>query len=87
MKKMTLKIATLAAAAMVFSASATATHPQDAQQQKLSRVGVVTVSNMTTLTEAEQAIAKKAKANQASHYKVIAVSGNNKLHVSAVIYR
>ncbi|WP_431221987.1 DUF1471 domain-containing protein [Serratia sp. L9] len=42
---------------------------------------------MTALTEIGQAIAKQAKTNQASRYQIIAVSGNNKLHASAVIYR
>jgi len=84
MKKTTVS---LAIAACLFSASALAAQPQQTPPQNLHRVGSVTVSAMTTLSEVEKGIAQQAKAKNASHYRIISVSGNNKLHASAVIYR
>ncbi|CNC37914.1 Multiple stress resistance protein BhsA precursor [Yersinia frederiksenii] len=81
MKKTTVN---LAIAASLFSASALAAQPQ---LQNMHCVGSVAVSAMTTLNEIEKGIAEQAQAKNASHYRIISVSGNNKLPVSAVIYR
>ncbi|WP_145600273.1 YdgH/BhsA/McbA-like domain containing protein [Yersinia frederiksenii] len=81
MKKTTVN---LAIAASLFSASALAAQPQ---LQNMHCVGSVAVSAMTTLNEIEKGIAEQAQAKNASHYRVISVSGNNKFPVSAVIYR
>ncbi|AJW28963.1 hypothetical protein Z042_26350 [Chania multitudinisentens RB-25] len=71
----------LSLAAGLFSASALATLPQP---PNVYRVGNMTVS---TLAEVEKGIAERAKAKNASYYRIISVSGNNKLHASTVIYR
>ncbi|OMQ24455.1 DUF1471 domain-containing protein [Serratia oryzae] len=80
MKKITITVA-----ACLFSVSALAAQPT--QQPNLHPMGSVTVSAMTTLAEAEKGIAEQAKVKSASHYRIISVSGKNKLHASAVIYR
>ncbi|MFC0227302.1 DUF1471 domain-containing protein [Serratia aquatilis] len=87
MKKMPLKIATTAFAALAFSALAATTEPQVTHQPMMSLSSSVTVSGLATLAEVEESIAAQAKAMNASRYRIIAVTGNNKLHASAVIYR
>ena len=49
--------------------------------------GSVSVSGLLTVTEVTEALAKKAEGEGADAFKVIAVTGNNKLHGDAKIYK
>jgi multiple stress resistance protein BhsA len=51
------------------------------------RIGVVSVSNALTLDELVNQLAEKADRQGASAFRVLATTGNNKLHGDAEIYK
>lgn len=51
------------------------------------RIGVVSVSNALTLDELVNKLAEKADQQGASAFRVLATTGNNKLHGDAEIYK
>ncbi|PLR37954.1 hypothetical protein CYR55_09560 [Chimaeribacter californicus] len=57
------------------------------QQDAGEKLGVVTASGATDLSTVEAQLAAKAQQAGASSYRIIAVSGNNKLHGTAELYK
>ncbi|EKN3611215.1 DUF1471 domain-containing protein [Yersinia enterocolitica] len=68
-------------------ASVAATQIQHAPATGLNEIGTAAASNAGTLTELENALAKKADEAGATSYLITSATGNNKLHGTAVIYR
>lgn len=65
-----------------------AAKPVDMQQAaSLTKVGVVSAGQATTLSSLEAKLAAKAGAQGASSYRIISAGGNNLLHGTAVIYQ
>ncbi len=77
-----------AIAAITLSSSVFAsTTLSDQPTEKMNQVGVVTASGATSLSELQADLAAKAQAVGAQAYAITSVSGNNRLHGSAAIYR
>ena len=57
--------------------------PVDGQQA----IGVVSASGALTLSGLESKLARQAENAGASSYRIISVTGNNKLHANAEIYK
>ncbi|RFU93257.1 MULTISPECIES: YdgH/BhsA/McbA-like domain containing protein [Citrobacter] len=53
----------------------------------LNRIGVVSVSGVTTLTELENKLSEKAVQAGGDSYKIIFAGGKNKLHGVALVYK
>ncbi|EEQ08948.1 hypothetical protein ymoll0001_19980 [Yersinia mollaretii ATCC 43969] len=53
----------------------------------MNEIGVVSASSAGTLTDLENALAKKAEDAGATSFLITSATGNNKLHGTAVIYR
>ncbi|CNI82792.1 MULTISPECIES: YdgH/BhsA/McbA-like domain containing protein [Yersinia] len=68
-------------------ASVAATQIQKNTSTELNEIGVISVSNASTLTDLENALAQKAEAAGATSFLITSASGNNKMHGTAVIYR
>ncbi|MGH1592642.1 multiple stress resistance protein BhsA [Yersinia proxima] len=68
-------------------ASVAATQIQHAPATGSNEIGIVAASNAGTLTELENALAKKADEAGATSYLITSATGNNKLHGTAIIYR
>ncbi|MCO7511321.1 DUF1471 domain-containing protein [Serratia fonticola] len=73
--------------ALTSFASVAAEPVSQQQAQKLTEVGVVSASGVTTLSSLEAKLAAKAEAQGASSYLIVAAGGNNMLHGNAVIYK
>lgn len=58
-------------------------HPVDGQQA----IGVVSASGALTQSGLESKLARQAENAGASSYRIISVTGNNKLHADAEIYK
>ncbi|CNH34618.1 multiple stress resistance protein BhsA [Yersinia mollaretii] len=68
-------------------ASIAATQIQHSPSTGLNEIGVVSASSAGTLTDLENALAKKAEDAGATSFLITSATGNNKLHGTAVIYR
>ncbi|CNK16049.1 multiple stress resistance protein BhsA [Yersinia mollaretii] len=68
-------------------ASVAATQIQHIPSTGLNEIGVVSASSAGTLTDLENALAKKAEDAGATSFLITSATGNNKLHGTAVIYR
>lgn len=68
-------------------ASIAATQIQHSPSTGLNEIGVVSASSTGTLTDLENALAKKAEDAGATSFLITSATGNNKLHGTAVIYR
>lgn len=68
-------------------ASVAATQIQHTTSTGLNEIGVVSASSAGTLTDLENALAKKAEDAGATSFLITSATGNNKLHGTAVIYR
>ncbi|CNI34241.1 DUF1471 domain-containing protein [Yersinia mollaretii] len=68
-------------------ASVAATQIQHTPSTGLNEIGVVSASSAGTLTDLENALAKKAEDAGATSFLITSATGNNKLHGTAVIYR
>ncbi|CFQ55275.1 multiple stress resistance protein BhsA [Yersinia aleksiciae] len=68
-------------------ASVAATQIQHTPSTGLNEIGVISVSSAGTLTDLENALAKKADDAGATSFLITSATGNNKLHGTAVIYR
>lgn len=68
-------------------ASIAATQIQHSPSTGLNEIGVVSASSASTLTDLENALAKKAEDAGATSFLITSATGNNKLHGTAVIYR
>ncbi|CNF53502.1 multiple stress resistance protein BhsA [Yersinia mollaretii] len=68
-------------------ASIAATQIQHSPSTGLNEIGVVSASSADTLTDLENALAKKAEDAGATSFLITSATGNNKLHGTAVIYR
>ena len=75
--------ATLSLAAFAGTAAAATLTQQDAGE----KLGVVTASGATDLSTVEAQLAEKAQQAGASSYRIISVTGNNKLHGTAELYK
>ncbi len=85
--KMIKYFASAAAIAMT-SFAAFAAQPVNLQQaQNLTKIGVVSAGQATTLSSLEAQLAAKADAKGAGSYRIISAGGNNQMHGSAVIYK
>ena len=51
------------------------------------KIGVVSASNALTLDELSNALSRKADEQGATSFKILATTGNNKLHGVAEIYK
>ncbi|QCR34636.1 DUF1471 domain-containing protein [Nissabacter sp. SGAir0207] len=56
-------------------------------QDNGEKLGVVSAANASDLTSLEARLADKAQQAGASSYRIIAVTGNNKLHGTAELYK
>ncbi|HGE8505810.1 TPA: DUF1471 domain-containing protein [Serratia marcescens] len=84
MKSLKLTLAALTLASVSFgSFAADLVTSQPADQQK---VGVITVSGASDLTSLENSLAAKADQAGAKSFQIIATTGDNKLHGTAIIY-
>ncbi|MDN0122755.1 DUF1471 domain-containing protein [Yersinia aleksiciae] len=68
-------------------ASVAATQIQHTPSTGLNETGVISISSAGTLTDLENALAKKADDAGATSFLITSATGNNKLHGTAVIYR
>lgn len=68
-------------------ASVAATQIQHAPSTGANEIGIISASNAGTLTELENALAKKADQAGATSFLITSATGNNKLHGTAIIYR
>ncbi|MBS0055940.1 YdgH/BhsA/McbA-like domain containing protein [Yersinia sp. Marseille-Q3913] len=68
-------------------ASVATTQIQHTPSTGLNEIGVVSASSAGTLTDLENALAKKAEDAGATSFLITSATGNNKLHGTAVIYR
>ncbi|MBU9818633.1 MULTISPECIES: multiple stress resistance protein BhsA [Rahnella] len=53
----------------------------------MQKIGVISAANSTTLSGLEAKLSQQAKDAGASSYRIISVTGNNKLHADAEIYK
>ena len=53
----------------------------------MHKIGVISAANSTTLSGLESKLSQQAKEAGASSYRIISVTGNNKLHADAEIYK
>jgi len=84
MKNLKMTLATLILATASFSTfAATLVDSQPASGEK---IGVVTVSNASTLSSLQSQLARKADAAGAKSFQIIEANGDNKLHGTAIIY-
>ncbi|EFB5188729.1 DUF1471 domain-containing protein [Escherichia albertii] len=51
------------------------------------KIGVVSANNALTLDELSNALSRKADEQGATSYKILSITGNNRLHGSAEIYK
>jgi multiple stress resistance protein BhsA len=82
-------VKTLLAAAVLSSLSfasfaAVEVHSAPAGQQE---IGVIGTSAGTNLTSLENKLAKEAQATGATSYRITSVTGSDKLHGTAVLYK
>ncbi|WP_411754505.1 multiple stress resistance protein BhsA [Serratia sp. (in: enterobacteria)] len=84
MKNLKMTLAAIALASVSFgSFAAELVNSQPAEQQKS---GVISVSGASDLTSLENRLAAKAEAAGAKSFQIIATTGSNKLHGTAIIY-
>ncbi|ATM74698.1 DUF1471 domain-containing protein [Serratia fonticola] len=84
MKNLKMTLAAIALASVSFgsfAADLVSSQPADLQQS-----GVITVSGASDLTSLENKLAAKADAAGAKSFQIIATTGSNKLHGTAIIY-
>lgn len=84
MKNLKITLAAIALASVSFgsfAADLVSSQPADLQQS-----GVITVSGASDLTSLENKLAAKADAAGAKSFQIIATTGSNKLHGTAIIY-
>ncbi len=84
MKNLKMTLAAIALASVSFgsfAADLVSSQPAD-----LQRSGVITVSGASDLTSLENKLAAKADAAGAKSFQIIATTGSNKLHGTAIIY-
>ncbi|CAI1040709.1 TPA: multiple stress resistance protein BhsA [Serratia fonticola] len=84
MKNLKMTVAAIALASISFgsfAAELVSSQPTDLQQS-----GVITVSGASDLTSLENKLAAKADAAGAKSFQIIATTGSNKLHGTAIIY-
>ncbi|TGB95899.1 DUF1471 domain-containing protein [Escherichia sp. E2748] len=51
------------------------------------KIGVISASNALTLDELSNALSRKADEQEATSFKILSTTGNNKLHGVAEIYK
>ncbi|ATM95805.1 Multiple stress resistance protein BhsA precursor [Yersinia frederiksenii] len=86
-----MKIIKYIAPALVLSlasfATIAATQIQHTQSTGLNKIGAISASNASTLTDLENRLAQQAEAAGATSFLITSAGGNDKLHGTAVIYR
>lgn len=83
-----IKYFAISAAIALTSFTTLAAEPLSQQQAlRLTEIGVVSAGNASTLSSLEAKLAAQADAQGASGYRIIAASGNNLLHGTAIIYK
>lgn len=84
----TIKYFAISAAIALTSFTSFAAESLNQQQaQSLTEIGVVSASHASTLNSLEAKLAAQAEAQGASGYRIIATTGNNLLHGTAIIYK
>ncbi|QDL35816.1 multiple stress resistance protein BhsA [Serratia liquefaciens] len=75
--------------AIIFASfSSIAAQPIDSMESKdLTKIGVVSVSSASTLSDLEARLAKKAAKQGATYYRIISAGGNNLIFGNAIIYK
>ncbi|MGF6189749.1 multiple stress resistance protein BhsA [Serratia sp. 2723] len=84
MKNLKMTLAAIALASVSFggfAAELVSSQPADLQKS-----GVISVSGASDLTSLENKLAAKADAAGAKSFQIIATTGSNKLHGTAIIY-
>lgn len=84
MKNLKMTLAAIALASVSFGSFAA--ELVNSQPADLRKSGVITVSGASDLTSLENKLAAKADAAGAKSFQIIATSGDNKLHGTAIIY-
>jgi len=79
-----MTLATLILATASFSTLAAT--QVNSQPENAQKIGVITVSDASSLSGVESALARKADAAGAKSFQIIAANGDNKLHGTAIIY-
>ncbi|KFK94517.1 MULTISPECIES: YdgH/BhsA/McbA-like domain containing protein [unclassified Serratia (in: enterobacteria)] len=83
-----IKYFAISAAIALTSFASFAAEPVNQQQsQRLTEIGVISVGHASTLSSLETKLAAEADAQGASSYRIIATTGNNLMHGTAVIYK
>ncbi|MBU9843683.1 YdgH/BhsA/McbA-like domain containing protein [Rahnella ecdela] len=88
MKNITLIIvaaAMLTTSALAFAGPVMEVNQMDASG--LNETGVISSGGFTTLDELNASLSMKASGAGASHYRIVSVTGNNKLSGTAILYR
>lgn len=80
----TLIAATILSSLSFASFAAVQVQAEPAGQQE---IGTVAVTAGTNLSSVENQLAQKAQASGASSYRITSVSGSDKLHGTAVLYK
>lgn len=84
MKSLKMTIAAIALASVSFGSFAA--ELVNSQPADLQKSGVISVSGASDLTSLENRLAAKAEAAGAKSFQIIATTGSNKLHGTAIIY-
>ncbi|BDH46262.1 multiple stress resistance protein BhsA [Salmonella enterica subsp. enterica serovar Choleraesuis] len=85
MKNIAMLIAALTLGSLSFAASAAVeVQSAPADQQK---IGTISAEGGLNLSSVEKSLAAKAEAMGAESYRITSVSGTNRLHGTAVIYK
>ncbi|MGL5388938.1 MAG: multiple stress resistance protein BhsA [Serratia sp. (in: enterobacteria)] len=84
MKNLKMTLAAIALASVSFGSFAA--ELVNSQPAELQKSGVISVSGASDLTSLENRLAAKADAAGAKSFQIIATTGSNKLHGTAIIY-
>lgn len=70
-----------------YACSAVEVNHQAEVEMKLIPVGVISVSNQYTMDEIDLELKIQAEKAGASFYRVTSISGKNKMHATAIIFK
>ena len=84
MKTLKMTLAAIALASVSFGSFAA--QLVNSQPVDMQKSGVISVSGASDLTSLENRLAAKADAAGAKSFQIIATTGSNKLHGTAIIY-
>jgi len=82
-----VKIFAVAATLSLISFGSFAAQEINQPSNDMQKIGVISAANATTLGCLEAKLSEQAKEAGASSYRIISVTGNNKLHADAEIYK